>query len=200
MPAIAVIMPVYNRAETVRRAIDSVLGQEFEDFELIVVDDGSSDNTCEVVDSIRDPRVTLIHVREERGEAMPRETGGSMRPAPQLISFLDSDDVYLPHKLGLVVRTFAERPELDVLLDSFAKEYPAGDPRKPTPRRNPVIDANQEFIEALFKRRLWKATSAISIRRETAIRAGLFDETHEAPSGLRLPDPRLGGRPMCVDR
>ena len=176
MPAIAVIMPVYNRAETVRRAINSVLGQEFKDFELIVVDDGSSDNTCEVVDSIRDTRVTLIQSEENRGSNAARNRGINASSSA-LISFLDSDDLYLPHKLGLVVRTFAERPELDVLLDSFAKEYPAGNPRKPTPRRNLVIEANQEFIEALFNRRLWKATSAISIRREAAIRAGLFDET-----------------------
>jgi glycosyltransferase involved in cell wall biosynthesis len=176
VPAVAVIMPVYNRAASVRRAIDSVLAQDFADFELIVADDGSTDETVEAVESIEDPRISVLRAERNRGSNAARNRGIRAASAP-LVAFLDSDDAYLPNKLAMVVRTFAERPELDVLLDSFSKEYPAGDPRRPTPRRNPVVDGNPEFVEALFNRRLWKATSAISIRRETAIRAGLFDET-----------------------
>lgn len=176
MPAVAVIMPVYNRAASVRRSIDSVLAQDFADFELIVADDGSTDDTVKVVEAIQDPRISVLRAERNQGSNAARNRGLRAATAP-LIAFLDSDDAYLPNKLALVARTFAKRPDLDVLLDSFTKEYPAGDPRKPTPRRNPVIDDNPEFVAALFNRRLWKATSAISIRRETAIRAGLFDET-----------------------
>jgi glycosyltransferase involved in cell wall biosynthesis len=174
-PAIAVIMPVYNRAAVIVRAIQSVLQQTFTDFELIIVDDGSSDDTVRVAESIQDPRVTVLRADRNEGSNAARNRGIQAASAP-LIAFLDSDDAYLPNKLALVARTFAERPEMDVLIDSFSKEYPAGDRRRPTPRRNPNIDSNQDFIKALFNRRLWKATSAISIRRETAIRAGLFDE------------------------
>ena len=176
MPAVSVIMPVYNLAAIVRRAIDSVLAQDFADFELIVADDGTTDNTCEVVAAVQDPRVTLLRADKNQGSNAARNRGINAASAP-LIAFLDSDDICLPNKLRFVVGTFTQRPELDVLLDSFAKEYPAGDRRKPAIRRNPVIDTNQDFIEALFNRRLWKATPAISIRRETAIQAGLFDES-----------------------
>jgi len=169
-------MPVYNRAAIVRRAIDSVLAQDFTDFELIVADDGSTDGTCEVVATVEDPRVKLLRAEKNQGSNAARNRGIEAASAP-LIAFLDSDDVYLPNKLGFIVRTFAERPELDVLLDSFTKEFPAGDRRKPAQRRNPVIDNSAEFVSALFNRRLWKATPAISLKRETAIRAGLFDET-----------------------
>lgn len=175
-PDVAVIMPVYNRAAVIVGAIQSVLQQTFTDFELIIADDGSTDDTVQVVEAIQDPRITILRAERNLGSNAARNRGIKAARAP-LIAFLDSDDAYLPNKLALVVRTFAERPELDVLLDSFTKEFPPGEPRKPTPRRNPKIDDNQEFIEALFNRRLWKATSAISIRRETAIRAGLFDET-----------------------
>jgi len=175
MPAVAVIMPVYNRAATVRRAIDSVLAQDFGDFELIVADDGSTDDTREVVAAIPDPRVKLLRAERNQGSNAARNRGIKAATAP-LLTFLDSDDVYLPHKLGFVVRRFEERPELDVLLDSFTKEFPAGDGRKPAQRRNPVIDTTADFVSALFNRRLWKATSAISIRRDAAIRAGVFDE------------------------
>jgi len=175
VPAVAVIMPVYNRALSARRAIDSVLAQEFADFELIVADDGSTDDTVETVESVQDPRITVLRAERNQGSNAARNRGIRAASAP-LLTFLDSDDAYLPNKLAVIVRAFAQHAELDVLLDSFTKEYPAGDPRKPTPRRNPVIDSNQEFVEALFNRRLWKATSAISIRRDTAIRAGMFDE------------------------
>ena len=175
-PVISVIMPVYNRAATVRRAIDSVLGQDFADFELIVVDDASSDGSAEAVAAVADPRVKLVRLAANGGSNAARNRGIAAARAP-LIAFLDSDDSYLPHKLGTVVRLFAERPEIDVLLDSFTKLYPPGHPREKADRRNPVIDANAEFVAALFGRRLWKATSAITLRKDAAVRAGLFDET-----------------------
>lgn len=175
-PAIAVIMPVYNRASMVRRAIDSVLDQDFADFELIVVDDGSTDQTCEVVTAVPDPRVTLLRAEKNQGSNAARNRGIKAARA-ELIAFLDSDDVYLPNKLGFIVQRFRQNPDLDVLLDSFTKEYPADDDRKAAQRQNPVIDTTADFVRALFNRQLWKATSAISIRRETALRAGMFDET-----------------------
>lgn len=175
-PQIAVVMPVYNRAATVERAIRSVLGQDFSDFELIVVDDGSKDDTVSVIEAIDDPRLKLVRQAANAGSNAARNRGIREARAP-LIAFLDSDDAYLPHKLGFVMRRFAERPELEVLLDSFIKQFPAGDPRPPVSRVNPVIDDTAEFVKALFNRRLWKATPAISVRRDAAIRAGLFDET-----------------------
>lgn len=175
-PAIAVIMPVYNRAAMVRRAIDSVLDQDFADFELIVVDDGSTDDTCDVVTAVPDPRVTLLRAERNQGSNAARNRGIKAARA-ELIAFLDSDDVYLPNKLGFIVHRFRQKPDLDVLLDSFSKEFPAGHDRKAAQRQNPVIDTTADFVRALFNRQLWKATSAISIRRETALRAGMFDET-----------------------
>lgn len=175
-PAIAVVMPVYNGAKTVERAIRSVLAQDFTDFELIVVDDGSTDDTTAVVEAIEDPRLNFIKQPANAGGNAARNRGIEAATAP-ILAFLDSDDAYLPHKLGFVVRKFAELPDLDVLLDSFAKYFPEGDRREPASRENPVIDSSPEFLKALFNRRLWKATPAISIRRETAIKAGGFDET-----------------------
>lgn len=176
MPAVSVIMPVHNRAAVVRRAIDSVLAQDFADFELIVVDDGSTDAICEVVAAVGDPRVTLVRLARNQGSNAARNRGIEAASAP-LIAFLDSDDVYLPRKLGVVVGIFGERPEIDVLVDSFTKEFPAGSGRAPVPRQNSVIDETAAFAEALFGRRLWKATPAITVRRDAALRAGMFDES-----------------------
>ena len=166
-------MPVHNRESLVRRAIDSVLSQEFGDFELIVVDDGSTDATAAVVESIDDGRIRLIRLERNCGSNAARNRGIEAARAP-LIAFLDSDDAYLPQKLSTVVRVFSDRSEVEVLIDSFRRIRPDG--RRMDARRNPVIDTSDEFLRALFARRLWKATSAISLRREAAIRAGMFDE------------------------
>jgi len=175
VPQISVIMPVYNRAGTVRRAVDSVLAQQFQDFELIVVDDGSTDGTCAVLEKIVDPRVRLIRMTKNSGSNAARNCGIRESRSP-LIAFLDSDDEYLPEKLGAAVQTFARRPELEVMVDSFTRVNSTGEKARSIVRRNPVIDSTEEFRTALFGRRLWKATPSISLRKDAALRAGLFDE------------------------
>lgn len=173
-PAIAVVMPVFNRSDVVGAAIESVLDQDFTDFELIVVDDGSTDGTVEAVEAFADPRVRLIRLPSNAGGNVARNRGVEAAKAP-LIAFLDSDDAYLPAKLGTTVRAFAERPELDVLIDSFFKHYP-GRGRPDIEVRNPVMDDNEAIVEALFTRRIWKATPGVTARRDVILRAGKFDE------------------------
>jgi glycosyltransferase involved in cell wall biosynthesis len=97
-PYVSVIIPTYNRAATIERAIRSVLGQTYVDFELLVVDDGSTDNTGTVIEAIGDPRVRLMRLPVNSGPAVARNAGiGAARGT--LIAFLDSDDVWLPLKL-----------------------------------------------------------------------------------------------------
>ena len=74
-PTVSVILPTYNRAHLVGRAIQSVLNQTYQDFELIVVDDGSIDNTEEVVKSINDARIRYLKYEKNRGGATARNTG-----------------------------------------------------------------------------------------------------------------------------
>ncbi|WP_310467194.1 glycosyltransferase family 2 protein [Sphingomonas sp.] len=174
-PAISVIMPAYNRAASIGRAIDSVLAQDFSDFELIVVDDGSSDGTAEVVAAVADPRVRLIRLDKNGGGNAARNRGIDEARAP-LLAFLDSDDAFLPHKLGFAVAFLRDRPEIGVLLDSFVKTWPDQPGRPDESMRNAVLDDNEAVLEALFTRRIWKATPAITVRRAVAIRAGRFDE------------------------
>jgi len=78
IPTVSVIIPTYNRAHLVGRAIRSVLNQTFQDFEIIVVDDGSTDNTEEVVKSFNDPRIRDIRHEQNRGGSAARNTGIGM--------------------------------------------------------------------------------------------------------------------------
>ena len=173
-PAISVVLPVYNRASVVGEAVRSVLAQQFHDFELILVDDGSTDRIAETIGAFTDPRLRFFRLPANAGGNAARNKGIAAARAP-LIAFLDSDDAYLPHKLDFAARFFAERPEVDVLLDSFVKRYPERD-RTDIVLRNPVLDVNEQIIGALFNRRVWKATPGIVVRREAALRAGMFDE------------------------
>lgn len=173
---LSVILPVHNRADLLPRAIKSVLDQEFRDLELIIIDDGSADNSAQVAASFGDARVRLIRLEQNRGGNVARNEGIRASCAP-LIAFLDSDDRYLPNKLGWVAAEFDRRPELDLLVDSFVKVGAPGSGMPEVIRRNPVIEDRELFRRALFTRQLWKATPAITVRREIAIKAGMFDES-----------------------
>jgi glycosyltransferase involved in cell wall biosynthesis len=98
MPKVSIILPTFNRADTIVRAIKSAQAQTFQDWELIVVDDGSTDNTAALIDGM-DRRLTLIR-QENRGFTEARNTG--IRSAGgNYLAFLDSDDEFLPHHLEL---------------------------------------------------------------------------------------------------
>ena len=175
-PKVSVILPVHNRADVLPRAIESVLGQELREFELVVIDDGSSDGSAAVAELFGDERIRLIRLDRNRGGNVARNEGIRAARAP-LIAFLDSDDRYFPDKLAWTAAEFERRPKLELLVDSFIKVQPPGARKAEVVRRNPVIDEREQFRTTLFTRRLWKATPAITVRRQIAIEAGLFDET-----------------------
>lgn len=172
---ITVVLPVYNRARVVARAIDSVLAQTFGDFELVVVDDHSQDGTPEEVARYGDPRVRLIRADRNRGACAARNRGIEAARG-ELVCFLDSDDVYRPTKLEVVRAFFHAQPELDLLVDSFVcrKGLDGSGPVKP--KLNPAGLTGAEFRAAVFERRIAKATSAISVRRRAFAQSGGFDE------------------------
>jgi glycosyltransferase involved in cell wall biosynthesis len=175
MPLISIVMPTYNRAASLGRAVDSVLQQEFRDFELIVVDDGSSDGTRAVMQDYAQQAV-YVRLDGNRGGNFARNRGIE-RASGAIVSFLDSDDEFLPHKLAFVADYFAAHAEIDGLVDSFEIRYPAAANRPAVPRRNPVLDDSASLREAVFARRLYKATPAISARRQALLDIGMFDET-----------------------
>lgn len=99
----SVVLPTYNRADWLEQSIQSVLNQTFKDFELIIVDDGSTDNTKEVVEAFKDPRIKY-YFQENQERSAARNTGINLASG-EYICFLDSDDVYLPWHLEVLVKT-----------------------------------------------------------------------------------------------
>lgn len=99
-PAVSVVLPAHNRVGSIGAAIESVLAQSFDDFELIVVDDGSTDGTEDAARAVDDPRLTVIALGTNRGVSAARNAGIDAARAPW-IAFQDSDDEWLPAKLAL---------------------------------------------------------------------------------------------------
>ena len=101
-PFFSVVIPVFNRAHVLPGAIDSVLAQSDQDFEIIVVDDGSADNPKAVVEEFADPRIRYAH-KENGGGGSARNRGIDLAQG-RFVAFLDSDDVFLPHHLAVMRR------------------------------------------------------------------------------------------------
>ena len=132
-PTVSVIMAAYNHAGYIAQAITSVLSQSWQDLELIVIDDGSTDRTREVVAGFADP-VRYIY-QENQGQGGARNTGIA-HARGEFISFLDDDDLWLPDCLETVMAVLRSRPEVGALyaacqvIDSeghpFAPDHVAG--------------------------------------------------------------------------
>jgi len=105
---VSIILPTYNRADTIVRAIESVQAQTFQDWELIVVDDGSTDGTAELIENL-EPRMVLIR-QENRGFTEARNVG-IRASSGKYLAFLDSDDEFMPHHLELCVAFLEAHPD-----------------------------------------------------------------------------------------
>ena len=103
---ISVIIPTYNREETIEKSIRSVLTQTYKDFELLVIDDGSTDNTRLIVESIRDDRIRYYY-QENAGACAARNKGVALSIG-EFVAFHDSDDVWKPDKLEKQIRVIKE--------------------------------------------------------------------------------------------
>src|ERR1700742_3928224 len=99
-PFFSVIIPIYNRAGKLTKAVRSVLAQTCQDFEIIVVDDGSTDGPKEVLDQIGDPRIRYCY-QQNRGGGAARNRGIDLARG-RFIAPLDSDDQFLPHHLEVM--------------------------------------------------------------------------------------------------
>lgn len=110
-PQISVIIPTYNRANTLTRAIDSVLAQKFNDFELLIVDDGSTDNTPEIVQSYQKQDQRIRYISKENGGVATAWNLGVAESCAPLVALLDSDDEWLPDKLDSQLAYFQTLPD-----------------------------------------------------------------------------------------
>jgi glycosyltransferase involved in cell wall biosynthesis len=122
MMLFSIIIPTYNRAAFVSKAIDSVFAQEYANWELIIVDDASTDHTTEVLARYVDPRICII-VNESNLERSASRNRGVSKAKGEYICFLDSDDYFLPHHLTSLDQAIQQAVQKVALFHTGVKQY-----------------------------------------------------------------------------
>jgi glycosyltransferase involved in cell wall biosynthesis len=171
-PAVSVILPTHDRAHLLPRSVGSVLGQTWTDLELIVVDDGSTQDIQAALAPFKDDgRLRLVRQPQRSGGGAARNAGIHAARG-KVIAFQDSDDEWLPRKLERQMEALAAAgPGVGVVYTGFWRESPAG--RKRYPRADePLLEGN---LHARLLERNFITTAAALARREVLERAGLFD-------------------------
>jgi glycosyltransferase involved in cell wall biosynthesis len=167
-PLVSVIIPTYNRGWIVQEAIGSVLEQDFADYELIVVDDGSDDNTAAILTAYGST-ITVLN-QPNRGVSAARNRGIAAASG-QLIAFLDSDDLWLPRKLSTQVEFFKNHP--DTVISQTQERWIRNGVRV-NPRQR-----HHKFSGMIFEHSLalcLVSPSAVMLKKSLFDEVGVFDE------------------------
>lgn len=183
-PAVSIVLPTHQRAALLGRAIDSVLAQTFEDFELLVVDDGSTDATPAVLAAYTDPRLRVLRHDTNRGAAAARNRGiGAARAA--VLAFQDSDDEWVPDKLERQMGLLATcPPTVAVVYSDMERVHRDG---RITYFRSPAVQPGRLLDDASgFYQVCGLGIQATLIRRACFEAVGGFDERFPALEDLEL--------------
>lgn len=170
-PSVSVVLPTHNRRETLGAAIDSVLAQSWSDLELIVVDDGSTDGTAELLEAVDDERVRVRRLLRRSGAPVARNVGIAMARGGY-VAFQDSDDLWRPHKLQ------AQVAALDAASHNVAVVY--GAILRHAPRRSARIPASTQAalsgdLAGCLPVENFIALPAVLVRAEALRSVGGFD-------------------------
>jgi glycosyltransferase involved in cell wall biosynthesis len=184
-------MPTYNRADLLPQSIESILSQDFMDLELIVVDDGSTDNTSAVMARIQqeDARVVYVPLPENRGIGFARDAG-LPHCSGRYIALSDSDDLWLPGKLSEQVQVLEAYPEIEILFGDFVNiDYVGGTEgmgfaqTRPGIKHLSVRSLGQDLwivdggVETGILRANFIATPTMLLRKEVFDKIGSFNTT-----------------------
>jgi glycosyltransferase involved in cell wall biosynthesis len=185
MPKVDVVMPAYNAAKYIPIALDSVIAQTFEDWRVLLIDDGSKDNTAEIVAPYKERLgEKLLYVQNVNGgPARARNTALSMATG-EFIAFLDADDIWLPNRLMESLKSFEGRPQVGlsygfvsrigddgVVIDTFADRQKHGEGR---------------IAEYIYTRAVDMPCLTITLRRKCIDEVGMFDEAIKGPEDRDL--------------
>jgi hypothetical protein len=161
-PRVSILLPAYNRAAVLGRAIRSALAQTMDDWEMLVVDDASQDDTAAVAEAFRDPRIRVLRHGANRGPSAARQTALEASQG-EWIALLDSDDEWLPEKLARQLAAGAGMVTCGYAVRRGEEEWVFTHP--------PV----ERWLEHLHFRCMLGAGTTLLVRREAAVAAGGFD-------------------------
>jgi glycosyltransferase involved in cell wall biosynthesis len=177
-PAVSVVIPLLNKASHISRALDSVFAQTVQDFEIIVVEGGSTDNSPEIVRGFRDPRIRLILQDKKRPGVSAARNIGIHESRSEFIAFLDADDEWRPRFLETIIRLRQRFPDAGLYATSYCLGYRShmvhpkvqGIPSSPW---EGVLDSY--FKVVVVSPVLPFVTSSVGISKTTLADVGLFN-------------------------
>ncbi len=171
-PAISVVIPYFNREKTLLRALDSVRNQTEQDFEIITVDDGSSDSSFELVERYRQehPELAITNIRQPNGGPSAARNNGVRHSKGEYIAFLDSDDSWAPEKLARQYTFMRAHPEIMMTGTNYAVTLDSGKYRVAYAQKEPFVDA--EYTRMLFK--VFFAVSTLIVSRKVFTESNIW--------------------------
>lgn len=172
-PIVTIVMAAFNRENCIERSIQSVLDQTFEKFELIIVDDGSTDRTATIAEAVNDHRVRVVRSGENRGVSHARNIGVA-RTRGSFIAFQDSDDVWTADFLERHLSVHQSRPEPMLTFCQIEQQYPNKTVVRP-PSEFSLINPTEQLLEASFI-----STQTFVAPASAVQTCGGFDESLEA--------------------
>ena len=168
-PLVSVIIPTYNKAQFLKKALESILNQTYREVEVILINDGSTDNTAEIVKSFNDPRIIYVW-QGNKGPAVARNTG-IKKAKGKYVAFLDSDDLWLKEKLEKQVEFMEKNPEVGLLGTACYEINDKGEVigKKIFPIKNKILQKDLIKYNPFIQ-------SSIITKREVFDKVGLYDE------------------------
>lgn len=166
---VSIIIPAFNRSAVLDRALNSVLSQSYQDYEILIVDDASTDNTSERVKSYTDPRIVYLRHANNRGGAASRNTGIE-RAKGELIAFLDSDDEWTSDKLQRQVELLEKSDDCGMVYTALKAIFEEDGQTKILP-----VEHRGRFFNELLISNCVRTLSSIVVRRSILQKAGGFD-------------------------
>lgn len=172
---ITVVIPLYNKADCIATALDSVLVQTYQDFEVVVVDDGSTDEGAAIVERYADPRIRLI--RQDNAGVSAARNKGIAEARGEYVAFLDADDEWSPEYIEVQFQLTEKYPQCDVFATNYEFRGPSGNMVPTILRRLPSKDEDFEltnYFEVAYSSHppLW--TSAVMVRKAALDSVGGF--------------------------
>ncbi|WP_201625785.1 glycosyltransferase family 2 protein [Psychrobacter immobilis] len=164
-----VIIPLYNKELSIQATIQSVLDQTYQSFEIVVINDGSTDSSAKIVEEINDDRIRLIH-QENQGVSAARNCGIKAANS-EWIAFLDGDDLWEVNHLEELIKMMAIFPNEKVYVTSF--KYSDNREMFKYPRKNHIFKIENYFKEAVKESLMW--TSVVVVHKDCFDKVGYFN-------------------------
>jgi len=177
-PRFSVVIPLYNKASHIQRALDSVLAQTLGDFELIVINDGSSDGGERVVGACSDPRVRLVN-QQNQGVSAARNKGVVQASAPH-VAFLDADDAWQPGFLAEIAPLIAASPDSALFATAYEMLSPDGKTRDYSAAAvGPALSSGVflDYLDCVGRDTYPFYTSSACVNRAAFLDCGGFDRS-----------------------